>query len=185
MSPLPVRVEMNASDFPSGEKSGRESYAGCATSKCASPPPAGAVQMSPPETKATVLPSGDSEGSKSAGSASAAKVIERASAVKIERMAAHYRRRRAAGRHRSPLHAACSGFVTPRKKESGRPARPGRRAGCPLSSANGEKDEGGCPYYSRQPRLQASQHRRSGLGTLLHFFRSGTKSSRNTSPPPT
>ena len=43
---------MNASRLPSGEYSGRDSSAGCDTSRCASPPLAGATQMSPPETKA-------------------------------------------------------------------------------------------------------------------------------------
>src|ERR1051325_200566 len=67
MSPLPLRVEMKASDVPSGENSGRDSVAGCATSKCAAPPELGADQMSPPETKTTVLPSGESDGSNRAG----------------------------------------------------------------------------------------------------------------------
>src|SRR5437016_4430716 len=67
MSPLPVRVEMKASDLPSGEKSGRDSVAGCATSSRADPPAAGALQMSPPETKTTLFASGESDGSNMAG----------------------------------------------------------------------------------------------------------------------
>src|SRR6478736_1199634 len=63
MSPLPVRVDMNASLVPSGEYSGRESYAGCDTSRRASPPVAGTVQMSPPETNAISRRSGDNDGS--------------------------------------------------------------------------------------------------------------------------
>src|SRR5581483_11117060 len=63
MLPAPVRFDMNASFLPSGEYRGRDSVAGCATSRRASPPAAGAVQMSPPETKAISLPSGDRLGS--------------------------------------------------------------------------------------------------------------------------
>src|ERR1051326_4505079 len=85
MSPLPVRVDVNASDFPSGENSGRPSVAGCATSNRASPPLAGALQMSPPETKTTVLPSGESEGSKRAGWAESVVAKRRARIVRMER----------------------------------------------------------------------------------------------------
>src|SRR5260370_41103154 len=67
MSPLPVRVETNASDLPSGEKSGRDSVAGFATSNRASPPVDGTVQISPPETNAIVFPSGERDGSENGG----------------------------------------------------------------------------------------------------------------------
>src|SRR5580765_1121752 len=63
MSPPPVRVDTNASMRPSGEKSGRDSVASCATSNRASPPDAGTVQISPPDTKAISLPSGEMPGS--------------------------------------------------------------------------------------------------------------------------
>src|SRR5471030_579527 len=68
MSPLPVRVEMNASRVPSGDQSGRLSVAGLETSSRASPPTKGTVQMSPPETKAISLWSGERLGSASDGS---------------------------------------------------------------------------------------------------------------------
>src|SRR6185503_5492412 len=67
MSPPPVRVELNARRLPSGENSGRDSVAGCETSRRAVPPAAGTVQMSPPETKAISLPSGEMPGSAKAG----------------------------------------------------------------------------------------------------------------------
>ncbi len=67
MSPLPVRSLMKASFFPSGEYIGRDSVAGCDTSRCASPPREGATHMSPPETNAISEPSGESEGSESMG----------------------------------------------------------------------------------------------------------------------
>src|ERR1041385_5502803 len=63
MSPPPVRVETNASFAPSGEYSGRDSSAGCDTSRCASPPFEGATQMSPPDTKAISGRVGHSAGS--------------------------------------------------------------------------------------------------------------------------
>ena len=66
-SPLPVRVEMKASERPSGEYSGRLSVAGWATSKRASPPATGLVQMSPPETKASSVRLGDTAGSEKYG----------------------------------------------------------------------------------------------------------------------
>src|ERR1700761_3559036 len=62
MSPPPVRVDMKASGVPAGEYRGRDSSAGSEISKCASPPDAGTVQMSPPETNAISLLSGDNEG---------------------------------------------------------------------------------------------------------------------------
>src|ERR1700743_2176655 len=62
MSPAPARVEMNASFFPSGEYKGRDSLAGFEISRRASPPSAGAVQMSPPEANAISLPSGEIAG---------------------------------------------------------------------------------------------------------------------------
>src|ERR1700761_9668767 len=62
MSPPPVRVEMNASFFPSGEYKGRDSSAGLEISRRASPPSAGTVQMSPPEANAISLPSGEIAG---------------------------------------------------------------------------------------------------------------------------
>src|ERR1700685_124378 len=73
MSPFPVRVDTNASFVPSGEKSGRDSVAGCETSKCASPPLAGTLQMSPPETNTISLRSGERDGSPKEGSASVPK----------------------------------------------------------------------------------------------------------------
>src|SRR5258706_2054495 len=63
MSPLPVRAEMKPSRRPSGESNGRDSFAGCETSSRASPPAAGTVQISPPETNAISTPSGESAGS--------------------------------------------------------------------------------------------------------------------------
>src|SRR5437660_10370412 len=63
MSPLPVRAELKASFRPSGEYNGRDSLAGWDTSKRASPPLAGTVQISPPETNAISAPSGDNAGS--------------------------------------------------------------------------------------------------------------------------
>ena len=62
MSPPPVRVEMKASFVPSGEYSGRDSSAGFEIKRRASPPSAGAVQMSPPEAKAISFPSGEIAG---------------------------------------------------------------------------------------------------------------------------
>src|SRR5215469_1736988 len=62
MSPPPVRVEIKASFVPSGEYSGRDSSAGFEMRRRASPPSAGAVQMSPPEAKAISLPSGEMAG---------------------------------------------------------------------------------------------------------------------------
>src|SRR5580704_5670373 len=68
MFPAPVRVETNASLLPSGEYSGRDSVAGCVTSRCASPPAAATVQISPPETNAISRPSGEIAGSLNEGS---------------------------------------------------------------------------------------------------------------------
>src|SRR6185369_12280840 len=75
MSPLPVRDEMNASCRPSGEYSGRASFAGCETSNDATPPAAGTVQISPPETNAISLRSGESDGSVKYGRGSARAVV--------------------------------------------------------------------------------------------------------------
>src|SRR5947208_12949938 len=86
MSPLPVRVEMKASDLPSGENNGRDSVAGCATSSRAAPPELGALQMSPPETKTTVFASGESDGSNRAGWACTAVATKKS--VRNVRMAA-------------------------------------------------------------------------------------------------
>src|SRR5579862_5686275 len=63
MSPPPVRVETNARCFPSGEYTGRDSVAGFEIKICAAPPPAGTVQISPPETNAISEPSGETPGS--------------------------------------------------------------------------------------------------------------------------
>src|SRR5687767_7462102 len=63
MSPPPVLVETNASRRPSGEKRGRDSVAGCETSNRATPPVIGTVQISPPDTKAISVRSGDMPGS--------------------------------------------------------------------------------------------------------------------------
>ncbi len=54
---------------PSGEKSGRASFAECATRMRAAPPDEGTVHTSPPETKAISAPSGEIPGSASDGSA--------------------------------------------------------------------------------------------------------------------
>ena len=63
MSPPPVRVETNASFVLSGENTGWVSLAAFETRSRASPPAAGTVQMSPPDTKAISLPSGAIPGS--------------------------------------------------------------------------------------------------------------------------
>src|SRR5579885_3567379 len=86
MLSLPLRFDRNASDLPSGEKSGRDSVAGLATSSRASPPVSGTVQMSPPETKAIVFPSAESEGSENGGC-----VAENADAAKRSAIAARRR----------------------------------------------------------------------------------------------
>ena len=65
MSPPPVRVETKARARPVGEKSGRDSVAGCETSSRASPPVAATDQMSPPDTKAISRPSAEMPGSAS------------------------------------------------------------------------------------------------------------------------
>src|SRR4051812_49733308 len=72
MSPPPVRVETNASCDLSGEYIGRLSLAALEISRRASPPDAGTVQMSPPETKAISVPSGEMPGSAKAGFAAGA-----------------------------------------------------------------------------------------------------------------
>ena len=86
MSPLPLRVETNAIDLPSGEKSGRDSDAGFAMRMCASPPPAAPIQMSSPETNAIDFPSGESAGWESMGWALAAAVVSRARTARMVRM---------------------------------------------------------------------------------------------------
>src|SRR4029078_9513312 len=58
---------MKASCFPSGEYIGRDSVAACETSSAATPPVDGTVQMSPPETNAISLRSGESDGSEKYG----------------------------------------------------------------------------------------------------------------------
>src|SRR5438132_4305852 len=100
MSPLPVRVEMKASDLPSGEKSGRDSVAGWATSSRADPPALGALQMSPPETKTTVFASGESDGSNRAGWAW--RTVAKRQAVRNVRMGADCR-----GGRRGMLNVEC------------------------------------------------------------------------------
>src|SRR5665213_3604973 len=74
MSFAPVRVDWNASRVPSGEYSGRDSSAGSEISRCASPPFAGTVQISPPEANAISLPSGESAGFAKVGFDCCAKV---------------------------------------------------------------------------------------------------------------
>src|ERR1700757_4006950 len=86
MSPLPLRVETKASDLPSGEKSGRDSDAGCAIRMCASPPFAGAIQMSSPETNAIERPSGENDGWESIGWALSVLAASRARAARRERI---------------------------------------------------------------------------------------------------
>src|SRR6476619_6623805 len=68
MSPAPVRVDVKARRLPSGENNGRDSVAGCETTRRASPPAAGTSQMSPPLTNAIVAPSGEMPGSANDGS---------------------------------------------------------------------------------------------------------------------
>jgi len=46
ISPAPLRAEMNASHFPSGEYRGRASVAGWEISRWATPPAKGTVQIS-------------------------------------------------------------------------------------------------------------------------------------------
>src|SRR4051794_25223845 len=67
---------MNASCCPSGEYSGRASLAECDTSSDATPPVAGTVQISPPETNAISLRSGESDGSVKYGRGSAKAIDE-------------------------------------------------------------------------------------------------------------
>src|SRR5262245_25886601 len=67
MSPAPVRVDVKARRLPSDENNGRDSVAGCETSRWASPPAAGTSQMSPPLTNAIVAPSGEMPGSANDG----------------------------------------------------------------------------------------------------------------------
>src|SRR5262245_4869645 len=67
MSPAPVRVDVKARRLPSGENNGRDSVAGCETSRRASPPAVGTSQMSPPLTNAIVAPSGEMPGSANDG----------------------------------------------------------------------------------------------------------------------
>src|SRR5260370_20709147 len=69
MFQAPVRVDANATFVPAGEYSGRVSAAGCVTSRCASPPAAPTVQMSPPDTNAISRPSGEIAGSLNDGRA--------------------------------------------------------------------------------------------------------------------
>src|SRR3954468_7287102 len=80
-SPPPVRVETNANCFLSGEYIGRLSLAALEISRRASPPDAGTVQMSPPETKAISVPSGEMPGSAKAGFAAGAGRVCASSAV--------------------------------------------------------------------------------------------------------
>src|SRR5688500_3064772 len=63
MSALPDRVETNANRRPSGEYIGRVSLAAFEMRSRASPPAAGTVQMSPPETNAISDRSGEIDGS--------------------------------------------------------------------------------------------------------------------------
>src|ERR1700712_2162661 len=88
MLPRPVRVDTNASLLPSGEYKGRDSVAGSEISNRASPPAAGTVQISPPEAKATSLPSGESAGSDNEGS----EVCE-CSSMAVQRRRARVQRR--------------------------------------------------------------------------------------------
>jgi hypothetical protein len=62
-SPLPVRLDVKAIALLSGEYTGRNSVDGPVMSSRASPPFAGTVQISPPDTKAISVPSGEMEGS--------------------------------------------------------------------------------------------------------------------------
>ncbi len=69
MSRLPERQEWKATSRPSGEGLGVKSVAASVTSRLATPPAAGTVQMSPPETTASSAPSGEIAGSAKDGSA--------------------------------------------------------------------------------------------------------------------
>src|ERR1051326_1750816 len=88
MAPLPVRVETNASRFPSGEYNGFVSVAGCETSRCASPPAEGTVQMSPPEENAISEPSGESAGSVKYGWDGCAEAPAQDAAIRMKAMIA-------------------------------------------------------------------------------------------------
>src|SRR5271155_2266502 len=81
MSPLPVRVETNARRLPSGEYNGRDSVAGFETSKRAAPPLTGTVQISPPETNAISVLSGEMAGSEKYGRARSGADTRRAKQV--------------------------------------------------------------------------------------------------------
>src|ERR1700733_6867281 len=85
MFPAPVRVETKASFVPSGEYIGRDSVAGFVTSRCASPPVAATVQMSPPEANAISLPSGEIAGSLNDGNAVCPTTLFPASNIKKTR----------------------------------------------------------------------------------------------------
>src|SRR5690349_25025259 len=85
MSPPPVRVEMNARRLPSGEYRGRDSYAGCEMSSRATPPVDGTVQMSPPDTNAISLWSGEIPGSANVGTAAVVPSWEETSATQMAR----------------------------------------------------------------------------------------------------
>src|SRR5579862_2806306 len=88
MSPLPVRCETKASCLPSGEYNGRDSVAECETNSRASPPAAGAVQISPPETNAISERSGEMHGSAKEGLASMAGASFSANATRSNAKAA-------------------------------------------------------------------------------------------------
>ena len=67
MSPLPERVDTNASLDPSGEKNGRRSVAGFETMSRASPPDVATVHRSPPDAKTISRWSGEKLGSEKDG----------------------------------------------------------------------------------------------------------------------
>src|SRR5882672_2688756 len=76
---LPSRSLMNAISLPSGENLGWLSLAGWTVSCRASPPVDDAIQMSPPQSKASRLPSGDSAGllARRIGSRAAAGLLDK------------------------------------------------------------------------------------------------------------
>src|SRR5262245_61627044 len=93
MSPPPVRVETKASASPDGENRGRDSVAGCDTSRRASPPPAGTLQRSPPDANAISRPSGEMPGSAKTGPPAGDWVEELAAKAATSRTVARARRR--------------------------------------------------------------------------------------------
>src|SRR3954471_18801091 len=74
MSEVPLRVDVKARRFPSGEYFGRASVALCEIRRCACPPRAGTTQMSPPDANAISVRSGEMLGSANDGKAESAAI---------------------------------------------------------------------------------------------------------------